>query len=97
MKLGDSQVHSTGLSEKGQVFTCSSQYESRGGNSMFQQHCDPLTQEGVGKGEAQPSLRVSRPLCLWFGLGFLLPFAIAPWAPDLKPSSQSLLLLRMNW
>lgn len=70
MELGESQVHSTGLSVGGQVLTFSSQYGSHGGNSTFQPHCDPLTREGAGKGKAPAKFESFQAtlLMVWLGV-----------------------------
>jgi hypothetical protein len=74
-----------------------SQYRPQGATQCSNPTMTHSPKRGPERESLGPSLRVSRPLCLWFGLGLLLPFAIiVPWASDLKSSSQPFLLLRMN-
>lgn len=70
MELGEGQAQSIGGPSGGQVLTVSSQYRPCGGNSAFQPHGDPLTQEGAGEAKAAAKVGSFQAtlLMVWLGV-----------------------------
>lgn len=93
VELGQSQVRSTGLSTGGHVLT--SNIGPLGATQCSNHTVTHSPKSGLA-GKAPAKSERFQAALLWFGLGFLLLFPIAPWAPDLKSRAQSSLLFRMS-